>query len=78
MHGICTSKKFEKENSRNHELTEAVQAIRDMAAALLRNQKHEGTTESRGLVESRRNNFLEDIIQRKSNYRLERLKKSFG
>jgi len=39
------------ENSRNHELTEAVQVIRDMAATLLRNQRHEETTESQGLVE---------------------------
>jgi len=44
------------ENSKNHELTEAVQAIRDiMIAALLRNKRHEGTTESQDLVEFRRN-----------------------
>jgi len=34
------------EKLRNHELTKAVQAIRDMATTLLRNQRHEGTTES--------------------------------
>jgi len=43
------------ENSGNHELIEAVKAIRDMAAALLRNQRQEETTESQGLVEFRRN-----------------------
>jgi len=43
------------ENSRNHELTKTVQAIIDMAATLLRNQRHEETTESQGLVEFRRN-----------------------
>jgi len=43
------------ENSRNHELTEAVQAIRDMAATLLRNQRQEETVESQGLEEFRRN-----------------------
>jgi len=43
------------QNSGNHELTEAVKAIRDMAAALLGNQRHEETTESQGLVEFRRN-----------------------
>jgi len=42
-------------NSRNHELTEVVQAIKDMVAALLRNYKHEETNESQGLVEFRRN-----------------------
>jgi len=43
------------ENSENHGLTEAVKAIRDMAAAHLRNQRHEETTESQDLVEFRRN-----------------------
>ena len=43
------------ENSRNHELTEAVQAIRDMAATLLRNQRQKETVESQGLEEFRRN-----------------------
>jgi len=43
------------ENSGNHELTETVQAIRDMAATVLRNQRHEETTESQGLVEFKRN-----------------------
>lgn len=36
----------------NTELTEAVQAIKDMTTALL-NQRHEGTTESQDLVEFR-------------------------
>jgi len=33
-------------NRRNHELTEAMQAIRDMVAALIRNQRLEGNPES--------------------------------
>ena len=40
---------------RNNELTEAMQAIRDMAAALMRNQRLEGNPESQGLAEFRRN-----------------------
>ncbi|XP_027922885.1 uncharacterized protein LOC114180793 [Vigna unguiculata] len=40
---------------RNNELTEAMQAIRDMAAALMRNQRPEGNPESQGLAEFRRN-----------------------
>ena len=56
MEYVLTCKKFQMENSKNHELTEAVQAIRDiMIAALLRNKRHEGTTESQDLVEFRRN-----------------------
>jgi len=43
-------------NRRNHELTEAMQAIRDMAVALIRNQRPEGNPESQGLAEFRRNN----------------------
>ena len=42
-------------NMRNNELTEAMQAIRDMTAALVRNQRHEWTPESQGLAEFRRN-----------------------
>ena len=40
---------------RNNELTEAMQSIRDMVAAIMRNQRHEGNPESQGLAESRRN-----------------------
>ena len=60
---------------RNNELTEAMQAIRDMAAALMRNQRPEGNPESQDLAEFRRNkphNFLEDTIQKKLSYGLRR------
>jgi len=40
---------------RNNKLIEAIQAIRDMAAALMRNQRPEGNPESQGLTEFRRN-----------------------
>jgi len=36
-------------------LTKVLQAIRDMATTLLRNQRHEGTLESQGLAEFWRN-----------------------
>jgi len=44
---------------RNNELTIAMQAIRDMAAALMRNQRPEGNLESQGLAEFRRNKPLQ-------------------
>jgi len=40
---------------RNNGLTKAMQAIRDMAAALVRNQRLEGNPESQGLAEFMRN-----------------------
>ena len=40
---------------RNNELTEAMQAIRDMVVALMRNQRPEGNPKSQGLAEFRRN-----------------------
>jgi len=40
---------------RNNELIEAVQAIRDMATTLLRNQRPKWTPESQGLTKFRRN-----------------------
>jgi len=52
---VLTCENFQMENSRNHESTKAVQAIRDMIVALLRNQRHKGSTKSQGLVEFRRN-----------------------
>jgi len=42
-------------NRRNNELTGAMQAIRDMAATLVRNQRPEGNPESQNLVEFKRN-----------------------
>jgi len=46
-------------NRRNNELPEAMQVIKDMVAALLRNQRLEGTLESQGLAEFRRNKPLQ-------------------
>jgi len=60
---------------RNNELTEAMQAIRDMAAALMRNQRPEGNPESQGLAEFRRNKppqSREDMIQKRLNYGLKK------
>ncbi|KAL2334875.1 hypothetical protein Fmac_016088 [Flemingia macrophylla] len=42
-------------NRRNSELTEAMQAIGEMAAALLQQGLNHGTTETQGLIEFRRN-----------------------
>jgi len=42
-------------NRRNNELTKAMQAIRDMVAALIRNQRPGGNLESQGLAEFKRN-----------------------
>jgi len=46
-------------NRRNNELIEAMQVIRDMAAALIRNQRPKGNPESQGLAEFRRNKPLQ-------------------
>jgi len=46
-------------NRKNNELTEAMQAIRDMVVALIRNQRPKGNTESQGLAEFRRNKPLQ-------------------
>ena len=60
---------------RNNELTKAMQAIRDMTAALMRNQRPEGNPESQGLAEFRRNKppqSREDMIQKRLNYGLKK------
>jgi len=66
-------------HKRNEELSKAVQAIRDMTIALLRNQGPEETNESHGVVEFRRNKpfqfFGGCTIMRKKNYGSMRYKK---
>jgi len=46
-------------NGRNNDLTKIVQTIKDMATTLLINWTLEGTTESQGLVEFRRNKLMQ-------------------
>jgi len=67
-------------NRRNNELTEAVQAIRDMATTLLRNQRPEGNLESQGLAEFRRNKpsqFFEEYDPEKVELLIKEMEKIF-